>query len=146
MSCAILYAPQLRASGFRMTSQRMAILHVLHHSGTHLSPTEIYKKAQRAAPGLTEPTVYRTLEFLTKNQVVMPAHVGNGKLVYEIAGRNHHHLICQSCGTSFEVQHEALEPMIRQLEKSSGYRFINSHVTFFGICPKCQKIQSKKGD
>ena len=146
MSCAVLYAPQLRASGFRMTLQRMAILHVLHHSGTHLSPTEIYKKARRDVPGLTEPTVYRTLEFLAKNQVVMPAHVGNGKLVYEIAGRNHHHLICQSCGKSFEVQPEALEPMIRQLEQSSGYRFINSHVTFFGICPKCQKTKSKKGD
>ncbi len=146
MSCAVLYVPQLRASGFRMTSQRMAILHVLHHSGTHLSPTEIYKKARRDAPGLTEPTVYRTLEFLAKNQVVMPAHVGNGKLVYEIAGRNHHHLICQSCGKSFEVQPEALDGIIRRLEKSSGYRFINSHVTFFGICPKCLKIKSKKGD
>ena len=146
MTCAVLYAPQLRASGFRMTLQRMAILHVLHHSGTHLSPTEIYKKARRDVPGLTEPTVYRTLEFLAKNQVVMPAHVGNGKLVYEIAGRNHHHLICQSCGASFEVQPEALDGIIRRLEKSSGYRFINSHVTFFGICPKCQKNKSKKGD
>jgi Fe2+ or Zn2+ uptake regulation protein len=129
-----------------MTLQRMAILHVLHHSGTHLSPTEIYKKARCDVPGLTEPTVYRTLEFLAKNQVVMPAHVGNGKLVYEIAGRNHHHLICQSCGASFEVQPEALDGIIRRLEKSSGYRFINSHVTFFGICPKCQKNKSKKGD
>jgi Fe2+ or Zn2+ uptake regulation protein len=146
MSCAVLYAPQLRASGFRMTSQRLAILHVLHHSGMHLSPTEIYKRARRDAPGLTEPTVYRTLEFLAKNQVVMPAHVGNGKLVYEIAGRNHHHLICQSCGKSFEVRPEALNGVIHQLEKSSGYRFINSHVTFFGLCPKCQKIKPKKGD
>ena len=146
MTCGSEYAPQLRASGFRMTLQRMAILHVLHHSGAHLSPTEIYEKARRDAPSLTEPTVYRTLEFLAKNQVVMPAHVGNGKLVYEIAGRNHHHLICQSCGKSFEVQPEALDGVIRQLEKSSGYRFINSHVTFFGLCPKCQKIKPKKGD
>ncbi|HUH99359.1 MAG TPA: Fur family transcriptional regulator [Anaerolineales bacterium] len=143
MSCAALYAPQLRASGFRMTSQRMAILHVLHHSGTHLSPTEIYKRARRQAPGLTEPTVYRTLEFLARNQVVMPAHVGGGKLVYEIAGRSHHHLICQFCGSSFEVKPEALEPMIRQLEESSGYRSINSHVTFFGSCPKCQKKEAE---
>jgi len=146
MSCAALYAPQLRASGFRITSQRTAILHVLHHSGAHLSPTEIYKKAHRAVPSLTEPTVYRTLEFLEKNGLAISSQVDNRKLVYEIAGRNHHHLICQSCGKSFEVRHEALEPMIRQLEKSSGYRFINSHVTFFGICPKCQKTNLKKGD
>jgi len=146
MTCGSEYAPGLRARGFRMTPQRMAIMHVLIHSGTHLSPTEIYKKAHRDAPSLTEPTVYRTLEFLAKNGLAISSQVGNGRLVYEIAGRNHHHLICQLCGRNFEVEPEALKPMIRQLEKSSGYRFINSHVTFFGICPKCQKLKSKKGD
>ncbi len=146
MSCGSEYAPQLRASGFRMTSQRMAILHVLRHSGAHLSPTEIFKKAQRDLPSLTEPTVYRTLEFLEKNGLAISSQVDNRKLVYEIAGRNHHHLICQLCGANFEVAPEALEPTIRQLEKSSGYRFINSHVTFFGICPECQERKLKKGD
>ena len=145
MTCGSEYAPQLRASGFRMTPQRMAIMHVHIHSGMHLSPTEIYKKAHRDAPGLTEPTVYRTLEFLEKNGLAISSQVDNRKLVYEIAGENHHHLICKSCRATFEFQPEALEGAIRQLEKSSGYRFINSHVTFFGICPKCQKVKSKKG-
>jgi Fe2+ or Zn2+ uptake regulation protein len=146
MTCGSEYVPELRERGFRMTPQRMAILHVLHHSGAHLSPTEIYKKASRDTPSLTEPTVYRTLEFLETTGLAISSQVGNGRLVYEIAGRNHHHLSCQSCGASFEVQPEALEGLIRRLEKSSGYRFIKSHVTFFGICPKCQKNKSKKGD
>jgi Fe2+ or Zn2+ uptake regulation protein len=42
MSCADEYTPQLRARGYRMTPQRLAILHVLHHSGGHLSPAEVY--------------------------------------------------------------------------------------------------------
>mgnify|MGYP003493023126 FL=1 len=67
MSCASDFAPQLRARGFRMTPQRLAILHVLRHDGTHLSPAEVYKKARKEVPGLTEPTVYRTLEFLADN-------------------------------------------------------------------------------
>jgi len=146
MTCASEDAPGLRARGFRMTSQRMAILDVLHHAGAHLSPTEVYKKASRDTPSLTEPTVYRTLEFLEKIGLAMSSQVGNGRLVYEIAGRNHHHVICQACGKSFEVQPEALDGVIHKLEKSSGYRFIKSHVTFFGICPKCQKNKSKKGD
>jgi len=145
MTCGSEYAPGLRARGFRVTSQRMAILHVLHHSGAHLSPTEIYKKAHRDAPSLTEPTVYRTLGFLEKNGLAISSQTGNGRLVYEIAGRNHHHLICQLCGNKFEVEPEALDALIRRLEKSSGYRFIKSHVTFFGLCPKCQKTKSKKG-
>ena len=67
MSCSSDYAAQLRARGFRMTSQRMAILHVLRHEGMHLSPVEVHRKALKELPGLTEPTVYRTLEFLAEN-------------------------------------------------------------------------------
>ena len=47
---------------------------------------------------MTEATVYRTLEFLAENGVVLSALNGNGHLVYEIAGHDHHHLICRSCG------------------------------------------------
>jgi len=138
MSCASEYTPQLRARGFRMTSQRLAILHVLHHEGTHLSPAEIYKQARRQLPGLTEPTVYRTLEFLAQNGLVRPSHSGNGHLTYQIAGEDHHHVVCRVCGSEMEIQHVLLEDLYRKLESTSGYLRIDSHVTFFGVCPKCQ--------
>jgi len=138
MSCASEYAPQLRARGFRMTSQRLAILHVLRHEGTHLSPAEIYKQARRQLPGLTEPTVYRTLEFLAENGLVRPSHSGNGHLTYQIAGEDHHHVVCRVCGSEIEVQHALLEDLYRKLESTSRYLRIDSHVTFFGVCPQCQ--------
>ncbi len=139
MSCASEYAPQLRASGFRMTSQRMAILHVLRHAGIHLSPSEVYRQARQDLPGLTEPTVYRTLEFLAHNGLARPAYTGSGHLVYEIAGSNHHHIVCRICGDEIEVEHVLLESLYRKLESTSGYLRIDSHMTFFGICPGCQK-------
>lgn len=139
MSCASEYAPQLRARGYRMTPQRMAILHVLRHEATHLSPAEVYKKARRELPGLTEPTVYRTLEFLADNALVRPSYSSSGHLAYEIAGNEHHHIVCRNCGGEIEVEHTPLESLYRLLETTSGYRSIDSHVTFFGVCPKCQK-------
>jgi Fe2+ or Zn2+ uptake regulation protein len=33
------------------------------------------------------------------------------------------------------------ENLYRKLERASGYRNIDNHVTFFGVCPKCQKDQ-----
>ena len=138
MSCASEYTPQLRARGFRMTSQRLAILHVLHHDGRHLSPVEIYKQARRHLTGLTEPTVYRTLEFLAQNGLVRSSHTSNGHLTYQIAGEDHHHLICRVCSSEMEIQHTLLEDLYRKLESTSGYLRIDSHVTFFGVCPKCQ--------
>ena len=138
MSCAADYAPQLRARGFRMTPQRMAILHVLRHDRTHLSPAEVYKKARKEMPSLTEPTVYRTLEFLAENGMIRSSHAGSGHLTYEIAGEDHHHVVCRICGSEIEVEHTLLENLYRKLETTSGYRSIDSHVTFFGVCPKCQ--------
>ena len=139
MSCADEYAPQLRARGYRMTSQRLAILHVLHHSGGHLSPAEVYEKALVELPSLTETTVYRTLEFLAVNGLAHPAHMGSGHLVYQIAGHDHHHLKCRVCGSELEVEHALLADLYKKLERTSGYQLTDSHLTFFGLCPKCQK-------
>ena len=138
MSCASEYASLLRARGFRMTSQRLAILHTLRHAGTHLSPREVYKQTKQELPGLTEPTVYRTLEFLTANGLARPSQTGNGHLMYEIAGSDHHHIVCRICGAEIEVEHALLEQLYRKLESTSGYVRIDSHMTFFGVCPSCQ--------
>lgn len=143
MSCASKYAPQLRSLGFRMTPQRMAILHVLDHAGTHLSPGEIYKQARWELPGLTEPTVYRTLEFLSENGLVHSSHSGNGHMTYQIAGEEHHHLVCRICGDQIEVGHKLLESLYRNLESTSGYERIDSHITFFGVCPSCASTRKK---
>jgi Fe2+ or Zn2+ uptake regulation protein len=144
MTCSMKYAPQLRAQGLRMTPQRVAILHVLHHTGGHLSPTQIYKMALKEHPSLTEPTVYRTLEELAEKKFLLAAHVGGGKMVYELAeNHNHNHLICRECHAEIQIDHVALETLFGELESASGYRSIDSHVTFFGLCPECQK---QKGD
>lgn len=139
MSCASEYAPQLRSRGYRITPQRMAILHVLRHSGKHLSPRDVYQEAKKDFPSLTEPTVYRTLDFLAKNGWVRPSQVGNGRLRYELAQGDHHHIVCRVCGDEIEVEHNLLESLYRKMESTSGYKRIDSHVTFFGVCPECQQ-------
>jgi len=142
MSCGSLYVPQLRERGYRMTPQRLAILHVLHCAGTHLSPTEVFATAKKEFPRLTEPTVYRTLEFLTATGLARPAHRGHGHLVYEIAQHDHHHLVCRSCGTELEVNHAAMKKLYRELEATTGYHLTDSHITLFGLCPDCYKNNS----
>ncbi|MBL0345580.1 Fur family transcriptional regulator [Candidatus Villigracilis affinis] len=135
MTCAELYTPQLRARGYRMTPQRLAILHTLHHAGAHLSPTEIYETVKKELPGLTETTVYRTLEFLAENGLARPAQRSKGHLVYEIAQHEHHHIVCRVCGDEMEVEHTLLKTLYQKLESTSGYKLTDSHITFFGPLP-----------
>lgn len=129
----------LHARGYRMTPQRLVILNILQQAGRHLSPLEVYLQARQAMPGLTEATVYRTLTFLTEQGLALAAHIGSGQLVYEIGGRDHHHLICRHCGQECEIPHEALLALYRQFESTTGYQIDSLHVTFFGRCPHCQQ-------
>jgi len=138
MSCTEQISNQIRSRGFRLTPQRMTILQVLQHSGGHLTPSEVYAIARLSMPGLTETTVYRTLEFLSENGFAMAAHIGSGKLVYQVGGHDHHHIICQKCGCELEVSHAQLADLYSALEQSTGFRLTTSHLTFFGLCPHCR--------
>jgi Fur family ferric uptake transcriptional regulator len=146
MTCGSKYIPQLHARGFRVTTQRMAILHVLRNARRHLSPTEVYKRARPDLPGLTETTVYRTLEFLARNDLARQTRMGNGHLAYEIAGSDHHHLICRECGAEVEVEHALFKDVYAKIESMSNYVLTDNHVTIFGVCPDCQKNNSGKGE
>ena len=128
----------LRSQGYRMTPQRLVILSILEKAGRHLAPQEIFERCRQALPGMTEATVYRTLNFLTEQGLVLPAHIGSGQLVYEIAGHDHHHLICRACGETREIDHAVLQSLYRQFQENTGYRIDSMHVTFFGLCPGCQ--------
>lgn len=134
---ATLALEQLRRRGFRLTPQRLAILEVVQGSHGHLSAAEIFERAGQKLPGVTEATIYRTLDFLVEQGLALIAHVGSGRIVYETAAESHHHLICRKCGGMLAVDHHDLEPLYHHLEDLTGYRLDSSHLTFFGLCPAC---------
>jgi Fur family ferric uptake transcriptional regulator len=135
MSCLATHSQTLRARGYRMTPQRLTILQALHDGG-HLSPAQIYERVHQT--GMTEPTVYRTLEFLARNGVVHPTQVGGGHLTYELAGHDHHHLVCRVCGAQLALEPDSLNTAISRIEHQTGYRLEAGHLTFFGLCPECK--------
>ena len=134
MTCVPDITQMLHSRGYRMTPQRVAILEALHDGG-HLSPSDVYECVRQT--GMSEATVYRTLEFLAGNGILLVADRTNGHLEYELSGESHHHIICQTCGAQMEVDPAMLAPAIRRIESQTGYRLTASHLTFFGLCPKC---------
>ena len=139
MTCSPTHiAQQVREKGFRLTPQRVAIMNVLHEAGEHLSATEIYARVHTFTPGLTEPTIYRTLDFLAQNGLVSVTHASGGKLRYELARHQHHHLVCSACGQEQEVSQAQLQAIYDQVEQITGYRLTESHITFMGLCPDCK--------
>lgn len=137
MTCTQHLTEELHGRGFRITPQRTAILAFLHDTPGHFSPADIYNHLQRTVPGVTGATVYRTLEFLAENDMVLASLTSDGHLVYEIAGYDHHHLVCRGCGKTIRVEHLQVEKLYKQLEAETGFHLTTSHLTFFGFCPEC---------
>lgn len=122
----------------------MAILGALSRSATHLTPAQIHARARRDLPGLTVPTVYRALEQLSRGGLVWPLRLENGHLAYELAGKNHHHLVCTSCGAEIELPGETMDLLYARLESASGYVINHDHLTLAGLCPKCKPPKRRR--
>lgn len=138
MSCEANLTQKLRELGYRITPQRRVILHILRHANDHLTPGEVFTLAQESLPGLTETTVYRTLEFLAQVGLAQAAFGSSGKRAYEISDHDHHHLICRDCGHESEIPHAQLAGLYAELEGNTNFKLVQNHITLFGLCPSCQ--------
>lgn len=130
-------ASQIRSMGFRMTPQRMEILAILSQS-EHLTPPQIHAQLVCKVPGFTEPTLYRTLDFLCKNGFVQATHVGNGKMQYELTDSMHHHTVCKECGQRKLISSEIMQVIYDRFETETGFKLMEHHLTLNGLCPDCK--------
>jgi Fe2+ or Zn2+ uptake regulation protein len=130
----------LREGGFRLTAPRCAVIQTLAQSDGWLRPEVIYQRAQQHTKlGLV--TVYRTLQLLTDLGVARRVHTEDGCHGYTLAEHNHgHHLVCRQCQQLVEFPGtEDLQPLMDQLEQTTGY-IIEGHVLeLSGLCPECQR-------
>jgi Fur family ferric uptake transcriptional regulator len=118
-----------------MTPQRVAVLQALH-DGSHHSPLDVFFLVRQT--GMTETTVYRTLEFLRENGIITCTYDKGGHIIYEMPGSLHHHLVCRHCGARMEVGLSFLTDLSARLEAESGFHLVGEHQTLFGLCPECK--------
>ncbi len=130
---------RIRGAGYRVTPQRQVILNIVLNGGGHLTIDQVYAQARQAAPTLNLVTVYRALNFFCEQRLMVAADIGGGRKVYEIAGaRNHHHLVCRTCGKVERIEQEEVQGLFEQIE--ADYRFLidMDHMAFFGLCSTCK--------
>lgn len=131
-------ATQLREAGYRVTPQRQLILDAVCELGGHVTPEEVYARVQMITPSLNLTTVYRTLQFLSEQNILTITQLRDGRSSYEIASSEpHHHLVCRGCNTSIEIPHAALRSFFHNMQGQHGFTIDMNHITFFGYCADC---------
>lgn len=134
---------KLKATGFKITPQRRAIIEVLiQNEKSHLSSEEIYDKVRVNCPEIGLATVYRTMQLLDEINGISKLNLDDGCIRYEINiegedAHHHHHLICNDCGAIIEVREDLLDAIESQVEEKYGFVVQNHELKFYGKCQVC---------
>ena len=133
----------VREKGYKLTPQRRATLDViLNNEGKHMSAEEVYLEVKKQCPEIGLATVYRTMLLLEEMDILLKHNFDDGRNRYELnhsdEDHNHHHLICQKCGTVLEVEEDLLESLESNIEKKYQFKVIDHNVRFVGYCNDCR--------
>ncbi len=129
------FQAQLRKAGFKATPARVTLLSILEKEKQPISPQDIIRRIRHGADPVT---VYRALKNLKDAGLVRQVDFQHAHAHYELAdAKDHHHLICVSCGIE-GCEAELMGKKV--LRKSNKFNKIQRHsLEFFGLCNKCAK-------
>jgi Fe2+ or Zn2+ uptake regulation protein len=133
---------RVRRHGLRITRQRGMILQTLCELEGHASAEQVYNRVILHQRDVDLSTVYRTLETLHDLDIVSHTDLGHGCTEYEIVGEQpHHHLVCQRCGHTIELDDAYLAPVVESIRQDFEFDLRSSHFAIFGICGTCRGEQ-----
>lgn len=136
----------LRARGKRLTRQRQLIWEALTaESDRHLSAEGVVERVRSQLPHVSASTVYRTLELLVDEGLLLRTDLGTDRAYYEPAREHaHHHLVCERCGAVQHFHDELLGDLGARIRAASGYVLGAGEITLFGLCPTCRTTGAKR--
>lgn len=129
---------RLKATGYRLTPQRLAVLRALIGSDGHPSVEQIYRQVRRDFPTTSLATVYNTLECLKGLGEVLELPLGGASRYDGRKPEPHPHLVCTTCGRIEDLDID-LGPTAQTVAQEHGYAQVRHQLEFFGVCPVCQE-------
>jgi len=130
---------RLRARGLRWTPQRGVLLEVLAGVDGHVTGAELIERTRRLDPTATPSTVYRTLDVLEEIGLVSHSHGREGRQEFHVnPGADHGHLVCSTCGGSWELAAAEVRLLAEELRNRRGFEVAVDHLTVEGQCEACR--------
>ncbi|MFN8499258.1 MAG: Fur family transcriptional regulator [Anaerolineae bacterium] len=145
---------RMRAQGYKLTPQRLAIVETLALSRAHPTAYELYEQVRPRYPMMGLATVYKTLEMLRDMGEVVETGFGSGGARFEANLQPHINLVCQICGQVMDI-HPVMDdpdgpdettglsiPWVEDAAAETGFELRGGHIEFFGVCAACRAKMS----
>ena len=127
----------------RITNQREIILQELKRLKSHPTADELYEIVKKRLPRISLATVYRNLEQMSDAGIIKKVEYGGRQKRFDGNLSPHDHIHCIRCGRVADVLTRTDRDLRSFIIDASGFKVIDDHVEFIGICPDCQKHDEK---
>ncbi|MDN6481015.1 MAG: transcriptional repressor [Acidipropionibacterium jensenii] len=134
------WSDELRESGLRITSGRIAALEYLNEH-PHSTVAEILRALRKQHPSLSTQSVGNIVRDLARYGMIRRIDLpDSGAARYETrVGDNHHHIQCIICGRIKDVDCEVGHAPCLTPTNTHGMRILEADVTFRGVCAECER-------
>ncbi len=125
---------------FRLTSQRKMILDELMKTKAHPAADFIYDKVRKKLPNISLGTVYRNLELMARNGMIMKIETPDGQKRFDYNTSPHPHFRCEKCGKIEDIPLDLSAPEPDINDPWVKGRAIHSATLYYqGLCCDCIK-------
>ena len=135
------YIERFKKNGHRITPKVRAVIELFLERESLLDPFEVQARLQKRFKGVGLPTVYRILENLAKNGILITAASEDRQLRYFICRgiehEHHHHFICRKRGRVEEVNVCVMEKVNKYVERRLKGKVESRFLQIEGICAEC---------
>jgi Fur family transcriptional regulator, ferric uptake regulator len=119
------------------------LLKFLHSFNRAMSAQDIFIELRQRNEKMSLATVYRALEALKLSGVIQSRTLANGEALYSSMQQDKHHLTCLQCGESIPIDQCPVHQLENQLQKSHQFKIYYHTLEFFGLCDRCQLIETE---
>lgn len=121
----------LKNNNLKITRQRKEILGAIDKLGNNATISEIIKLVD-----IDKSTVYRNIDILIKNNIILKQVNYENKDYYVIASNHKHYVKCVKCFKIKELNNCPFDSI-----NLDGFDIINHSLKIEGICEDCKKIK-----
>ena len=126
-----------RGQGLKVTPQRQCIFRALDGNRQHPSAEAIFEVVRGEMPTISLRTVYQTLNDLAAMGEITSIDLGTGSTRFDPNLADHHHLVCDGCGTVVDVEVEVPTDALGQPAAAHGFAITRTEIVLRGRCARC---------
>src|SRR3989344_1597075 len=99
------------------TKARMGVLGILNKEDVPLDALEIYSMLKREGIAVNQATIYRILDVFFKKGIINRLELQEGKFRFELPKGEHHHLVCENCGSIEDFSDCSIGKLEKEIQK-----------------------------